>query len=117
MQAVLHPQGDVSEYLADLLRQCCDRLSLPSDTLRTSALPIDPALRAQDRILAILDALGATRYVNLQGGAKLYDPAAFAARGIELTILQDWRGSQRSIAERLLTEPAAGIARDIHDQT
>ena len=96
-------------YLIGLLRQSCEAMGLPFDTIRSSELAIDGALHGQDRILAIAEALGATRYVNLQGGRTLYDPARFIGRGIDLSILEDWRGSLRSAAERLLTESAAPI--------
>ncbi len=116
VQILNQPHGDVVDYIARLLRHCCNALDLPFDTIRTSTLSIDPAVRGQDRILAIAEALGATRYVNLQGGKALYDPAAFSARGIDLTILDDWQGSHRSIAERLLSENAATIAEEIRKQ-
>jgi hypothetical protein len=116
VQSLVRPSGDVVDYIATLLRHCCDALHLPFDTIRTSTLTIDPALRGPDRILAIAEALGATRYVNLQGGKALYDPAMFAARGIDLTIFDNWHGSNRSIAERLLSESADTIAREIREQ-
>jgi len=116
VEALHRPHGDVVDYIAGLLRHCCTALDLPFDTIRTSTLSIDPTARGQDRILAIAEALGATRYVNLQGGKALYDPAAFSARGIDLTIFEDWQGSHRSIVERLLSESAATIAEEIREQ-
>ena len=117
VEALHRPHGDVVDYITGLLRHCCAALDLPFDTIRTSTLSIDPTARGQDRILAIAEALGATRYVNLQGGKALYDPAAFSARGIDLTIFEDWQGSHRSIAERLLSESAVTIAKEIREQT
>lgn len=116
VQILKRPDGDVVDYLAALLRHCCGVLDLPFETIRTSTLAIDPAVRGQERILAIAETLGAKRYVNLQGGRALYDPAAFSARGIDLAILDDWCGSDRSIAERLLGESAAAIAEEIRGQ-
>jgi hypothetical protein len=116
VQTLAQASGDVVGYIAGLLRQCCDALDLPFETVRTSTLSIDPTLRGQDRILAIAESLGAKRYVNLQGGKALYDASAFRARGIDLAIFDDWRGSNRSIAERLLSETAATIAAEIRDQ-
>lgn len=116
VHALHRPHGDVVDYIAGLLRLCCDALDLPFDTIRTSTLSIDPNVRGQDRILAIAETLGATRYVNLQGGKALYDPAVFSARGIDLNIFDDWQGSHQSIAERLPSENAATIAGEIRQQ-
>lgn len=108
--------GALADYLVDLLEQCCQRLDLPFQTVRTSDLGLDPALAGQDRVLAAARALDADRYVNLEGGRSLYDASAFAAHGIELQILPDWQGARWSILQRLLTEPAKVIARDIRRQ-
>lgn len=43
--------------------------------------------RGQDRVLDICVAEGATAYINAEGGIDLYDPSAFAARGIDLRFL------------------------------
>lgn len=116
LSKVLDPTPDVIGYLETLLRQCCGHLGLPFETTRTSSLDIDPALRGQDRVLAIVEALGGDRYINLEGGQALYDPAAFADRGIELSFLPAWQGSTWSILQRLLSESPAGVADEIRGQ-
>lgn len=116
LSTVLDPSPDVVGYLEALLRQCCGHLDLPFETIRTSSMDIDPALRSQDRVLAIVEALGGDRYINLEGGRTLYDPAAFAAREIELSFLPEWRGSTWSILQRILTEPSASVADEIRSQ-
>ena len=64
----------------------CRALALPFDHAILSELSLDlPAgLGAGDWALEICSALGATSYVNPAGGRALFDPARFAARGIEL---------------------------------
>lgn len=116
LSKVLDPTPDVVGYLETLLQLCCGHLDLPFETIRTSSLDIDPALRGQDRVLAIVEALGGDRYINLEGGQSLYDPAAFADRGIELSFLPAWQGSTWSILQRLLSESPAGVADEIRGQ-
>jgi hypothetical protein len=84
--------------------------------VRTSDLDLEPGLTGQDRVLAAATALGADRYVNLEGGRSLYDPSAFASRGIELQVLPDWQGSRWSILQRILSEPEDAVAQDIRRQ-
>jgi hypothetical protein len=116
MQTTLQPAGNVADYLERLLKDCCRMLGLSFDIVRTSTLPIAPDLRGQDRVLAIAETIGAERYVNLEGGGVLYDPAVFAEHGMELRILEPWDGSRWSILHRLLTEPPEDVAREIRAQ-
>ncbi len=115
-EAMLQLDGTVCDYLKKLLGLCCGTLNLPFETIRTSTLGIDPSLHGQDRVLAAIRALGATRYVNLEGGRSLYDAAAFDDQGIALRFLPEWQGVRWSILQRILTEPAEAIAADIRAQ-
>ena len=114
--AVADAGGTLVPYLERTLGVACETLGLPFRTIRTSSLSIDPGLRAEDRILAIAERLGAATYLNLAGGRDLYDSEHFAARGITLRFLDDWQGSYWSILHRLMCEPAADIAADIRAQ-
>ncbi|MGE4220445.1 MAG: WbqC family protein [Alphaproteobacteria bacterium] len=115
-ETVADAAGALVPYLERTLSLACTALGLPFRTIRTSGLQIGEDLRAEDRILAIAERLGATTYLNLAGGRGLYDPEHFAARGIALRFLDDWQGSYWSILHRLATEPATDIAADIRRQ-
>ena len=105
------------DYLERTLAACCEALDLPFHPLRSSSLAIDPALRAQDRILAICERLGASAYVNAPGGVDLYDGEAFAARGVALAFLTPWQGSYGSVLERLLSEDPRSVGEGIRRET
>ena len=60
------PIRDVCATSASRRRSCARRDS-----------PIDHGLRGQDRVLALLRALGATVYINAIGGVELYSQEAF----------------------------------------
>lgn len=114
--AMLRLDGTVCDYLERLLELCCRTLELPFRTVRTSTLRLDPSLHGQARVLAAAQALGATRYINLEGGRELYDGAAFTRENIELRFLPEWQGSRWSILQRILTESPAAIGHEIRSQ-
>jgi hypothetical protein len=92
-------------------------LGLERRMIMASDLAIPDGLHAQDLILALARAAGATTYVNLAGGTELYDTAAFAAAGIDLHFLSEYRGDYASLLERLVLEDASAIAADIVAQS
>jgi len=47
-----------------------------------------PSGRGVERVIKICEILGATRYVNPDGGRELYDQQIFNERGIDLQFLQ-----------------------------
>lgn len=74
---------------------------------------IDPALKGQDRVLAICEHFKASEYINAPGGKDLYDPQAFKKRGIELKILKPYEGNTLSILERLSFEKHDDVRKEI----
>lgn len=64
-------------------------LGLTTQFETSSCLPNPWGLRGQERIIDICGRMGADTYVNLPGGRTLYDPAAFADKGIELLFIPD----------------------------
>jgi len=108
---------DVTRYLCDLIRDLTGRLGIECPMPRSSSLGIAPELRGQDRVIAIVKAVGGTRYVNPSGGRALYDAADFHDAGLELRFLAPYEGGADSILTRLLTGPAAAVAADIERET
>jgi len=104
---------DVTAYLIKTLTLVADKLNIGRPWLRSSELGISPELRAQDRIIAIAKAVGASDYVNLAGGVDLYDDCIFQEQGLKLHFLQDYKGSFTSILERILQENLADIRDEI----
>lgn len=75
-------------YLHHSIQQVCAELRL-STTLRVSSeIPIDHSLKAQDKVIAICKAVGASTYINAAGGQALYDYPSFEAAGVQLQFLQ-----------------------------
>ena len=104
---------------AVLTAQCAqlDELGIRRSMTMASWQNIDPALKGQDRVIALCSYLGATKYVNPSGGRALYDAPTFAKAGIELGFLKPYEGSYESILTRLQTERAEDIAAEIRRET
>jgi hypothetical protein len=108
------PLPSFNEFLEEGLRLAARLLGIDVKISRSSSLELDPALRAQDRILAVVGALGATRYLNLPGGRDLYEPDAFARRGVDLEFLPVYEGPHRSMLHSLMTQGLDAIRADVH---
>lgn len=108
--------GTPLEFIEQSLKDICATLGIERPVMRSSSLNIHPQLKAQERIIAIAQACGATHYVNAPGGRELYEPEAFARTGITLEFLPDYLGSYDSILQRLHQQPAANIRDEIMSQ-
>lgn len=105
-------------YLERQLRAARAALGLaPRPIFRSSSLNLPPELRGQDRILAIVRAVGGKTYVNAPGGRALYDEAEFRRHEIELRFLSDYQGPTWSILQRLLTEDRHQLADEVRRQS
>jgi hypothetical protein len=111
------PQGEPVSFLHATLQTINQLLGLPFTVVRSSALDFDKSQRGEARVLSILEALGATAYVNAPGGRHLYDAANFKARGMTLNYLAPYEGSVWSIMQRLLTDQPRRIAAEINRQS
>jgi hypothetical protein len=76
------------EYLHHSLRVTAQYLDIRTPIVVSSTVPIDHGLKAEGKVLAICQTLGARRYLNAIGGRELYSIPAFAERGIELSFIQ-----------------------------
>ena len=80
-------RGSLSVFLFRQLQRMADHLGIKVQITPTSAVYPREGRSGQDRIMDICRREGATSYANLPGGRDLYDPASFAAAGIELLFL------------------------------
>lgn len=83
-----HPEMNLFRYIHQSIVVLCGHLSIHSKIIASSTVDIDHSLKAQDKVIAICEAIGATVYVNPIGGTSLYSPAAFAERGLDLFFLK-----------------------------
>jgi hypothetical protein len=107
------PLDSVIGYLITGLELVADILGLAARITRSSDLGLDPRLRAQDRVIAAVRAVGGTHYVNAPGGHRLYDAAAFAEAGLVLSFLAPYGGRYPYLLPALASQPPATIRDDI----
>jgi hypothetical protein len=89
LESVLqHPGRNLFGFLHHALLATCRHLGLATEIRVSSSIPIHHGLRAQDKVLALCEALGASSYLNPIGGVELYAKEAFGARGVELQFLR-----------------------------
>lgn len=85
---VLHDDPNLFRFLLHSLEQLKAHLCIATPLRISSTVDVDHGLRAQDKVLALCERLGAERYLNAIGGLELYRREDFAARGIELRFLR-----------------------------
>ena len=81
-------ERNLFRYLEQSLARTCEYLGIATEIRRSSTVAIDHGLKAQDKVLALCDAVGATTYVNAIGGAGLYSKDVFRSRGIDLRFIR-----------------------------
>lgn len=81
-------ERNLFRYLHHAILTTCDYLDIQTDITSSSEVAIDHSLKAQNRVLALCEALGATTYVNAIGGVKLYSKEVFRDKGIELAFIE-----------------------------
>jgi hypothetical protein len=75
-------------YLHHALCCACTHIGLSTPVRVSSSIDIDHGLKAQDKVIALARAVGATTYVNPIGGLELYSRDAFRAQGLDLAFLK-----------------------------
>ena len=81
------PTTHIADLAAASITAVAALLGLSTTFGRASVVDYDRSTPGSARLLALLQALGATTYVNPAGGGHLYHAADFAACGIELQLL------------------------------
>jgi hypothetical protein len=87
-RSVMSLRENLFEYIHDSVVEVCRYLGIGTRIVSSSSLAIAPSLKAEDRVLALCKAAGASSYVNAIGGQKLYSRKEFEAQGVELKFLK-----------------------------
>jgi len=75
-------------YIDRSIRKTARFLNISTPIIVSSTVNCDHTLRGERRVIAICEALGATRYVNPIGGQELYSQSTFAAHGVDLKFIK-----------------------------
>ncbi len=87
-RVVRHPDQNLFGYIRHAIAETCAHLGIETPIRVSSTVPIEQGLRAQDKVIAVCKALGATTYVNPIGGVGLYSREDFEREGIDLRFLR-----------------------------
>jgi hypothetical protein len=86
--SIMSPQANLFDYIYGSVVDVCRYLGIGTRIVASSSVAIDPALKAEDRVLALCKVTGASGYVNAIGGQELYSREEFEAHGVELKFLK-----------------------------
>lgn len=87
-RVICFDDDNLFSYLYNSLIQTCRHLGIKTEIRISSTIEIDHNLKAQDKVLAICEAMSADTYINTIGGTDLYDKAVFHAQGIQLQFIK-----------------------------
>ena len=81
-------ERNVSAFIVNALRECCDYLGVNTPFVLSSGLDKRNELRAEERVLNINMVMGASHYINPIGGTELYDKTHFSEKGLRLSFIK-----------------------------
>lgn len=87
-EIVMNTAISLFEYVRDSITRICIALGIETRIVVSSSINIDHDLRGQEKVIALCEEIGASRYINSIGGLALYCPDVFRSRGIELEFLR-----------------------------
>jgi hypothetical protein len=89
LERILHFEDrNLFRYIYHSIVCLCQHLGLDTKIIVSSQVTIDHSLKAQDKVQALCQALGAQTYINPVGGLDLYSKEDFQARGVDLRFIQ-----------------------------
>ncbi|MCI8417912.1 MAG: WbqC family protein [Lachnospiraceae bacterium] len=86
--SILYDNSDLTEYIKYSIDQTKLYLGITTDIVYSSKIKKDNTLKAQERIIEINKKLGASIYINANGGRSLYSKLDFERNKIELKFIQ-----------------------------
>lgn len=84
---VRYKETNLFRFLHHSVAKTCEHLGITTEIRVSSEIAIDHALKNQDKVLALCQAVGAHTYVNAIGGMDMYSKELFRERGIELKFI------------------------------
>ena len=107
------PLGSVIDFLEAGLRLTTELLDFDARIIRSSQLAVPVHLSGEERVIAIVKAVGGHHYINAPGGRALYHAERFNADGVTLNFLPPYEGPYRTMLHDLMTVDIESIANDI----
>ena len=83
-----YEESNLFHYIYNAIHEVCAFLEIGTTITVSSIIPIDHALKAEQKVLAICEALNAQMYINSIGGTELYNKREFQSHRLELRFLK-----------------------------
>jgi WbqC-like protein family len=87
-ELLAYPNSNVAAFNSSLLIALARKLGIRCEFTSASEIDVPVDSKSQDKVIELCRRIGADRYINPIGGLALYDGAAFAGAGIDLSFLQ-----------------------------
>lgn len=81
-------ENNLAKFIGYSIKQISGYLNIDSNIIYSSDIEKDNSLKGQYKIIDISKKLGATHYLNVNGGRKLYDKELFCANNIQLDFIE-----------------------------
>ena len=81
-------ENNLFKYINYSLVETCRHLGIDTEIKASSSININHELKAQDKVLAMCDAMNADTYINAIGGVGIYSKDEFDAKGIALQFIK-----------------------------
>lgn len=90
----------VSLFVFNSIKVICEYIGIGTEMILSSSIKNkNSTLRGQDRVIDIVESMGATQYINAVGGQDLYDREVFANHGIELSFIKSGENSYKQLGD------------------
>ena len=87
-KVLIQDERNLFRFLRNSLELTCTHIGITTPLATSSTLGIDDNLHAQDKVIALCSAAGASTYINPIGGTELYKHDDFDKAGIDLRFLR-----------------------------
>ena len=87
-KCILFDEFNLFNFILNSLNQIREHLEIQADLIVSSSIPVDHALKAEKKVIAICKARNANTYVNPIGGIQLYKKDEFKNQSINLHFLK-----------------------------
>jgi hypothetical protein len=85
---ISYEEENLFKYIHHSLLEICSHLCLETEIKVSSGIAINHELKAQEKVIALCEAMRADKYINSIGGTELYSREEFLAHGIELQFIK-----------------------------
>ncbi len=87
-QVVRYEDANLFRFLHHSIVKTCEYLGIATEIRISSGIAINHKLKGQGKVLALCEAVGATTYINANGGMELYSKEVFLEQGVELKFIR-----------------------------